>query len=289
MADHEQEGNNEEAASHGGSHGPPHAAHEEAHEGAPEWLISFADNVALMMGFFVILLAMNMGPKAKGHYHETEGEGHPSPDMIDFVIAMRAAFNNPFDMSSGAPNDQIFIKRIKEKQGQSSDVGVPGQTESVQSTRPTEYHSITANIPFENDSALLANSARDTIVKTAEKLKGQRFVIEIRGHASPSEVRRSQEKGLDLSYQRAKAVARILVEQGLKWEQLRPSVASDSDRRLSRTIVRSEDQVNQRVEIIVTHEPVANDPYMQEAGHSGTAPAPDSRTKPETKPDRGHE
>lgn len=282
MADHEHEGDGEEHDSHGGgSHGPPHAAHEEAHEGAPEWLISFADNVALMMGFFVILLAMNMGPKAKGESQE-EGAGKPSPDMIDFVIAMRAAFNNPFDINSGAPGDQVFLKRIKEKKGQSSDVGVPGQTEKVQSTRPTEYHSITAMIPFENDSSLLANSARDTIVKTAEKLKGQRFVIEIRGHASPSEVRRSQEKGLDLSYQRAKAVARLLVEQGLKWEQLRPSVAGDSDRRVSRTNVRAEDEVNQRVEIIVTHEPVANDPYMQESGRIGNDNSKES-------PDNDHE
>ncbi len=286
MSDHEHEGEGEEHGSHGGgSHGPPHGGgHEEGHEGAPEWLISFADNVALMMGFFVILLAMNMGPKAKGESQE-EGDGKPSPDMVDFVIAMRAAFNNPFDVNSGAPGDQVFIKRIKEKQGQSSDVGVPGETETVQSTRPTEYHSVTATIPFENDSSLLANSARDTIVKTAEKLKGQRFVIEVRGHASPSEVRRSQEKGLDLSYQRAKAVARLLVEQGLKWEQLRPSVAGDSDRRVSRTNVRSEDQVNQRVEIIVTHEPVANDPYMQESGGSGK----DTSKEPPAKPDREHE
>lgn len=284
MADHEHEGDGEEHESHGGgSHGPPHA-HEEAHEGCPEWLISFADNVALMMGFFVILLAMNMGPKAKGESQE-EGAGKPSPDMIDFVIAMRAAFNNPFDINSGAPGDQVFLKRIKEKKGQSSDVGVPGQTEKVQATRPTEYHSITAMIPFENDSSLLANSARDTIVKTAEKLKGQRFVIEIRGHASPSEVRRSQEKGLDLSYQRAKAVARLLVEQGLKWEQLRPSVAGDSDRRVSRTNVRTEDEVNQRVEIIVTHEPVANDPYMQESGRSGN----ESTKEAPAKQDNDHE
>ena len=83
MSDHEHEGDGEEHDSHGGgSHGAPHAAHEEHHEGAPEWLISFADNVALMMGFFVILLAMNMGPKAKGESQE-EGNGKPSPDMVE--------------------------------------------------------------------------------------------------------------------------------------------------------------------------------------------------------------
>jgi outer membrane protein OmpA-like peptidoglycan-associated protein len=272
MAEHDEEHGEEHGeshGSHGGGHGAGHGGAHEEHEGAPEWLISFADNVALMMGFFVILLAMNMGPKAKGPVNESDGAGNPTPDMVDFVIAMRAAFNNPFDMKSQAPGDQVFIKRIKEKQGESTDSGVPGQTEKVQSTRPTEYHSVTATIPFENDSALLTASARETITRTCEKLKGQRFVIEVRGHASPSEVRRSQEKGLDLSYARSKAVAKILVEQGLKWEQLRPSAAGDSDRRLARTYQRDEDNVNQRVEIIITHEPIAGDPYTKEVGRIG--------------------
>ena len=39
--------------------------HDEEHEGAPEWLISFADMVMLIMGFFVILFALNMSPPAK--------------------------------------------------------------------------------------------------------------------------------------------------------------------------------------------------------------------------------
>ena len=49
----------------------PHA-HEE-HEHEEGWIVSFADNVLLQMGFFVILLAMNMGTKASGPV--TEGEG----------------------------------------------------------------------------------------------------------------------------------------------------------------------------------------------------------------------
>ena len=36
--------------------------HDEEHDGAPEWLISFADMVMLIMGFFVILYALNATP-----------------------------------------------------------------------------------------------------------------------------------------------------------------------------------------------------------------------------------
>ena len=56
--------------------------HDDEHEGAPEWLISFADMVMLIMGFFVILFALNMAPPATaGAGGNEEGEG---TDMVSF-------------------------------------------------------------------------------------------------------------------------------------------------------------------------------------------------------------
>jgi len=270
--EHEEEHGGEEHGSHGGGHGGGHAGggHAEGeHEGAPEWLISFADNVALMMGFFVILLAMNMGPKAKGTTKsETDGDGAPSEAMVDFVIAMRESFNNPFDLSSSAPADQPFIKRIKEKRGETSETGVRGNTREVQAVRPTGYSDIGASIPFDNDSDLLGGAAKEVIASAAGKLRGHRYVIEIRGHSSPSEVRRSPEKGLELSYKRAMAVTRALAEQGVPWTQMRPSAAADHERVVTRTYNRDEDARNQRVEVILTNEAVAGDPYTREVGGS---------------------
>ena len=94
MADHDEKehGGGEGQGGHsGGGHGAPGGGHEDHHEGAPEWLISFADNVALMMGFFVILLAMNM--KSPKTY---EGIGGPDEhggnvDQLDFVLALRSS------------------------------------------------------------------------------------------------------------------------------------------------------------------------------------------------------
>src|SRR5688572_16054124 len=89
--------------SHGGGHGGGGHGDGE-HEGAPEWLISFADNVTLMMGFFVIMLAMNMGPKGGGEGEETgEAASSPSTSMIDLQIAIREAFNNPVNIGSKNP------------------------------------------------------------------------------------------------------------------------------------------------------------------------------------------
>src|SRR5436190_2087186 len=113
MAEHEEHKDEHGGGSHGGGgHGGGHGGggHAEGeHEGAPEWLISFADNVALMMGFFVILLAMNLKkPTAGGIGGEGQNGGPPSEQMIDFVIAMRQSFHTPFDLNSDEPAEEPF-------------------------------------------------------------------------------------------------------------------------------------------------------------------------------------
>ena len=92
---HGEHGGHEEHRAHSGGHAHG-GGHEEGHEGAPEWLISFADNVALMMGFFVILLAMNMKSPVASHTgvgSPDKDGGVPESQMLDFVIAMRDALD----------------------------------------------------------------------------------------------------------------------------------------------------------------------------------------------------
>src|ERR1043165_7557814 len=108
--EHGQSGESHSGGGHGG-HGGSGGGHgggggHEEHEGAPEWLISFADNVALLMGFFVILLAMNMAkPKTGGLGGENQNPSQQDMDMVDAVISIRAAFHNPVDMTSEDPNE----------------------------------------------------------------------------------------------------------------------------------------------------------------------------------------
>src|SRR5436189_972373 len=121
MADHEKHDEGHGEGGHGGGHGGHGAhgggGHEEGHEGAPEWLISFADNVALMMGFFVILLAMNMAkPTLGGIGGAAKNTTDSSPEMEDFAIEVRKAFNTPVDINSTNPNEAALVKRLKQRQ-----------------------------------------------------------------------------------------------------------------------------------------------------------------------------
>lgn len=259
---------------HGGGHG---GAHEE-HEGVPEWMISFADNTALMMGLFVILLAMNMGPKATSVMG-----GNPSVDealegsntrMLDWALGIREAFNNPVSIDSKDPREQELVKRLKQRQhpGTSTNAAPDGDAQNQQSVRPTDYTQIGGKVAFDDGSSLLTTSAKQTIAEIAEEVKGARWVVEIRGHVSPSETMRNPRRGMELSFERARSVAEQLVAQGVRWEQIRLGASGDNERTVSRTYDRQEDRGNQRVEIIMTREPLPDDPYSK--GATGkTAPA----------------
>lgn len=74
-------------------------------------MIFFSGEGVLMVGFFVILLAMNMGPKGSGTtVGDQAADKADSAEMMDFIIGMREAFNNEVDVNSADPGDAPLIR-----------------------------------------------------------------------------------------------------------------------------------------------------------------------------------
>jgi flagellar motor protein MotB len=264
------QGGGESHEAHAGGHAGGHGGAHEEHEGAPEWLISFADNVALLMGFFVILLAMNMATKHTGGIG-SDGDAPAKGvawDEVDFVIGLREAFNSPIDINSTKPSEQVYVRRMLEKQsGQgASQEGPRGSHPSTQSNPVGEYNRITATVSFADRQAVISADDRQVLAQTAQRLKDQRWIIEVRGHASPLETMHNQARGRELAFQRAMAAAAALVESGLKWESLRVVSCGDASRVVPRALTAEDDRQNQRAEVIVTNEVLPPDPYARPAG-----------------------
>lgn len=288
MAEHEHKEGHDEAHASGSSHGhSSHAGHggghaDGEHEGAPEWLISFADNVALLMGFFVILLAMNMAKQTAGGIGgEGKMGGNEQDSMMEFVLSVRSAFNNPVDVNSKRPEDQALIRYLlKRTSGEADQAGPKGRFHSLQSLENGTVVRVTANVTFEDRSALLSTAARETIADAASRLKDQRWIIEVRGHVSPFEVMHNQIRARELSYERALAVAAAMVDHGVQWNSLRVVACGDGQRVVPRAIDRDEDRSNQRVEIVVTTETAPEDPYAAPVGVTRAAPEPSPDADP---------
>lgn len=261
--------------SHG--HGGGHAEHE---EGVPEWVVSFADNALLQMGFFVILLALNLKPASNGsggapaeNRESNAAAVQPPPAMLDGAIAIREAFNNPVNMSSDNPNDLPLIRRIiQRREGETKADGPPGDKQDVQSVRPTDYRRVGGLISFEEGKTLVDAAGERTIAAVAKELKGRKSIVEVRGHASVAEARDPRDKGMKISFDRALAVAQQLRTSGLEWEQLRVVASGIGDRIAPIARSASDARANQRVEVIVTDEQMPSDPYAKDPS-GGAAPS----------------
>lgn len=271
-----------EGKAHGGGGG--HGAHgggghEEGHEGAPEWLISFADNVALLMGFFVILLAMNMKEPTSGGIggKDKNGGAPPNNRVIDMAIAIREAFNSPVDMSSKDPNDAPLIRRILERraEGTAHDPGAKGNREDVQAVRPGSYYSPGGVVHFDDGVSAISDNEMASIRAIAKVIRGRRVWVEVKGHVSAAEAFRQVDKGMRLSFERALSVARALEAEGVEWASIRIVAAGDNDRLSQFTYDKESHRTNQRAEVFITDVPLPDDPYAKDqSAPAGPASAP---------------
>lgn len=272
----ESEGHGHAGHAGGGHAGHGGGAHEE-HEGAPEWLISFADNVALLMGFFVILLAMNMKEPQTGGIGGKDAQGgapYPQdPRMLDMILSIRSAFNNPVSIDSTSPQDAALVKRLKDKKAKptgKANVDAPlGDKREVQSVRPSTYKKVGAMVAFGDGSASISSEGVKAVTDIATKVRGKKWVIEVRGNASAAETFRNTARGYQLSYERAMAVAEVLVSNGVGWDQVRVVSCGDGDRVVPLAYSAAEHRPNQRAEVVITDDVVPDDPHTREARDAG--------------------
>jgi chemotaxis protein MotB len=248
------------------SHGPGHGGGHEEHGGVAEWLISFADNVALLMGFFVILLAMNMNKPKPAHGLGGDSQ-NPSGDdsLMELVYGIREAFHTLPRLDSKDPKDVPLLEYMaRRSRGETSTSGSIGLKRTQAAIRPSDYEAPTGAFSFEPYSTVIDSAGKELAINLAKNFRGQTFILQIRGHTSAIEAAAGPQAALKLSFQRAQAVAELLAQSGLKWENLRLVACGDQERITPLASDRAEHKTNQRVEIVLTNEAIPADPHVAE-------------------------
>lgn len=184
----------------------------------PMWLATYGDLVTNVLVFFVLLVSMSEV--------KTDDRFEAFLQALQEAFGYVGGFNQaPFEELidvKNAPLAELLVVPIDPKElGRSDERGVRGRHEAVTRLRPGERYDQGGKFRFSELSAELTPENEALIAGYAEKVRGLRTQIEVRGHCNPRPV---DGTGLadhfELSYRRARAVADALVRHGIAPERL---------------------------------------------------------------------
>jgi len=122
----------------------------------------------------------------------------------------------------------------------------------VASIRPGTQTTIGGVITFGQSGTELSEDAVSAVRQIAEKIRGHMVVFMVKGHTSRDEEYALRDSKRDLSYERAEAVVRKLVEMGVSREGLRTQACRDYEPIREGAYSEQTRGANRRVEVIAT-------------------------------------
>ena len=218
----------------------------------PEWFVSFADMVSLLMTFFIMLFSL-------------AGEGQEE-NYQAMVEALHETFGYDSSMSPGEGGslDNIDIEAIasvgRAERKKAMLTGLPtkappGEQNKVTALRPDGDPAIGGVVYFNELDTTLTKSDKQTLQIVVERVTGMPQRIEIRGHTSkrPLGNQSPYKDHWDLAYARCRVVEKYLEELGINRERMRLGVAAANEPKYEETdkILQQE---NSRVEVLILNE-----------------------------------
>lgn len=231
-------------------------------EGAPEWMVSYADMITIMMAFFVVMYASagtatsgkdrgektGQGAKADVNATGTAGDGmdgvggtNNNPKVERVFESLKWRFGPDWTVANcwrgGPPQLRGAPKGKVERAFGNKDRGKPafGQIgdDNTRARIPKPGESVLAGgrVYFDEFSADLSDGEKTRLRRVAEDMAGKMQKLEIRGHTSrrPLPAGSSYRDHADLAYDRCRKVRDYLVAEGIDPRRLRLSVAGENE------------------------------------------------------------
>lgn len=238
--------------------------HQSSEGGAPEWMVSYADMITIIMAFFVVLYATTSGSgkKDKGHdaskaeaaqqasKHASGGaggkdggeSGDGNQQQLQRVFdSLNARFGPQWTVANcwtggPMPSGQGAAIRLTqmdvEKRGGKLSRGLTAKnSDSIVPPKLGQYVVPGGRVLFDEFSAALTPEQEKRLAKAAEDLTGKRQKIEIRGHTDRRPLPKDSafRDHTDLAYARCRTVADYLVAHGVEAKRLRLGVAAENE------------------------------------------------------------
>jgi chemotaxis protein MotB len=220
--------------------------------GVPEWVVTYGDMMSLLLTFFIMLVSLSE-VKANKRFRavleslqQTMGyrAGPAVPPGENFPLNSFVGRLETLGSFSRKNLGRGGVKTPQTVEGDDLRVHLPRQGKPVPAGEL---------LLFDHDSAELTAVARSKIQAIAEMLVGKPNKVEIRGHTAPSPLPQTDPEQLramlDLSFQRAKAVAVLLEAAGVSSQRLRMVAVGDHEPLPSGP--KSSSLRNDRVEVLI--------------------------------------
>jgi chemotaxis protein MotB len=225
-------------------------------EGLPEWIMSYADMITILMAFFVVMYSMAGPPKDVKKEEAVlkslrEQFGPKWPAMASVGSGAFVGKNSILAklLTTGGSNN-------RNKKTGGTDVRAPlGDHPRVHTLRPGEQAVIGGILYFPESSSEITKEHLKQLQVANEEIGGKSQKIEIRGHTS----RRPVPKGSpyrdnwDLAYARCRHTMEQLVALGIDPKRVRMSVAAENEPLSGRIDPLARSQ-NSRVEVFMLNE-----------------------------------
>lgn len=191
-------------------------------EGAPEWMVSYADMITILMAFFVVMYSM---------------AGTKDAEKQEPVMS---SLRKQFGRFTGAPSGKFVprstalagvgtgpIKRVGNIPGGAEPKAPVGENARVTTIRPGGQITVGGVIYFDEGASELGADQERQLQLVVDELSGKPQKIEIRGHTTcraPNDGGDMRDNW-DLAYARCHNTMQYLVSQGIEPKRLRISVA----------------------------------------------------------------
>ena len=189
-------------------------ANEETNNGVPNWFVTFADLMTLLLTFFVMLISFSeLKSEEKDQalmdgFQQQFGSYEVQKDVLPGQLRPRNS-----NLSKMAATSRLA--RDKTLNVASQVTVVKGDARYVEASRSATKPTLGTVLYFHEDQIELDDNQRVLLRHHAEGMRGSRQKIEIRGHTSKRQA--SDETKLrdnwDLSFERCRRVMQYLVEE----------------------------------------------------------------------------
>ncbi len=222
-----------------------------ADEAGTPWELSYGDMMSLLLGVFVLICTMSeLRPTAK--FSSVSGAMRSA---FGFGALPEEVFGTPAQQLSLA--DRLRQAGLHRREAQDEDAALSLCDMVAEQDRLVIRVSGPAS--FDRHSARLKPQAERALQRIAGFLAGGRAQLEIRGHGGDGPVPPAMplRDGIDLSYQRARTAADVLIRAGVQPQRVRITAWGDHDPLVGGGADATPVGVNRRLEIVV-HAVIAN-------------------------------